>query len=226
MLLPKIHRNSRLPRRCSQPPCRNWLVISVRVSSVSQVAAGPRGGQARPGTTPHVVTNASRASIAAARQQPELPGEDDEAGDDQPDRDDRASRRVGLASRSGITGAPRSGLRASARPTRPLAVDGVAEAPDGGARSAPVRRPAPRRAVAWWTRRLPTARPAVAGASSTPGTTYIPRRSSQSVVAAGRGGTGRRSSPLALVEGEDPPVGLVVGVDRALASARRRRPPG
>ena len=46
----------------------------------------------------------------AAGQQPELPGEHDEAGDDQADVT-TGVRRVGLASRRGITGARGSGLR-------------------------------------------------------------------------------------------------------------------
>ena len=88
-----------LPSRCSQPPCRNWLVMSVAVSRETNWPE-PQAAVSSAGTTPHVGDERVERGVAAARQQPELPGPSRDAGDDDPDRDDRgAARRVGVAQR-------------------------------------------------------------------------------------------------------------------------------
>src|SRR5215203_4919667 len=62
MLSPKIHRNSMLPPRCPQPPCRN-----IEVSRVVQNGNGMCGGRSTPaaysrGTTPQAKMNPCSAS--------------------------------------------------------------------------------------------------------------------------------------------------------------------
>ena len=114
-----------LPSRCSQPPCRNWLVTSVAVSLRQVVAAAPRRRSGRPGRRPMRDERLERR-LAAAGEQPELPGEDDEAGDDDAERDDRRPpRRIGVPQRDhggrpvraswSVSGSPSAGLGARAR---------------------------------------------------------------------------------------------------------------
>ena len=89
-----------LPSRCSQPPCRNWLVTSVAVSAATGSRRGAQAAVRSAGTTPHAVMNASSAASPPLASDAELPGEDDEAGDDQRERDDRRPpRRVRVPER-------------------------------------------------------------------------------------------------------------------------------
>ena len=67
------------PAMCSQPPWRNWLVTSVAVSVDTQSPAAHAAVRSA-GTTPQRVMNASSALSPVAREQGELPGEDEQAG--------------------------------------------------------------------------------------------------------------------------------------------------
>ena len=74
-------------------------MMSVAVST-DRKSLAPQAAVRSAGTTPHSVRNAFSAVVAAAGLQAQLPGEGDEAGDDQADRDDRRPPgRVGVPER-------------------------------------------------------------------------------------------------------------------------------
>ena len=128
-------------------------------------------------------------------------------------------RRVGLASRSGITGPLRSGLLGGLRAGLALA------APAGRAGRRPgwpsSSGPATATRIAWLTPSWDS-QTRVAGWPSAPGTTYIPRRSVQSVGLAGQAVLAVVRA-VRLVQGDDPGVRSVEAVDVALAPGRAGR---
>src|SRR6187551_1560977 len=109
MLFPKIHRNNRLPRTCSQPAWRNWLVTSVAVSADTQSPAAHAPVRSA-GTTPQRAMNASRALSPLVDSRVNSQAQTSRQATTRA-RVTSGVRRVGLASRSGIIAArPGSGL--------------------------------------------------------------------------------------------------------------------
>src|SRR4051794_27897833 len=109
--------------------------------------------------------------LATAREHAELPRERHEAGDDEGERDDRCSpRRVRVPKRDhGAADAPADAPGFVDGRLEPAAPDGAGDPPGSGEAAA---------RNAWWTV-LAVTQTSVAGASFTPGMTYIPRTSSR-----------------------------------------------
>ena len=198
-----------LPSRCSQPPCRNWLVTSVAVSRRQVVAAAPGRGQVGRDDAPR------RDELRRARRSPPLAMSPSSQANTTKQAMTSASvttgvRRVGLASRSGITGPLRSGLLGR---LRGLAFAGLALGWPGSDAGLARARPMRRRGVRHGDRGSPGMTPSldiqtrVAGwPRRRPGRRTSPRRSDQSGAAAGEAVLRRWYVPSALSQRDDPPV--------------------
>ena len=203
-----------LPSRCSQPPCRNWLVTRVSVSTLRTPRAQAAVRSA--GTTPQAVMNASSASSPPLAWRPSSRRR--RRGRRRPGRSSRpASDGSGSRPAAGSPGGDRSGCGGRLGGRGRAARRGGRGDGDGACRDG--------LQTVWWTAVLLSIQMSVAGASSTPGRRRSPRMSPQPAAPP----ASRYCSlyvAVGLVDRHDPGVRLVVGVEPAgpPSSRGRRRP--